>query len=317
MSEQTEEHTPALSVEGLTKRYRATLALDGISLSLDAGAVYGLTGPNGGGKSTLLRILATLERPSGGSIRIHGRDPIAEPRSVRRLIGYGGSAGATTGLTVSEELAFAAQLAGVGRVEREDSVAIMLQLVDLHDRRNRRVEELSRGDLRRLAVARALVHDPLLVLLDGPFDGLDAAARTELRAVLAELATLGKTLLISAAGIAELSGLCDAVGVLDRGRLILSGPTDELLAASDPGRPLRLTVAAGLDAAQAILLAHSLVRDPQPLDDITLLFRFDGDPTSQAQLLADLIAAGVQVAQLAPALDEAEAELARLIRSGT
>jgi ABC-2 type transport system ATP-binding protein len=314
-----ESAAPALVVERLTRRFGRVLALDDVSLALEPGVVYGLTGPNGGGKSTLLRILATLDRPTAGRISVHGRDALAEPRAVRQIVGYAGAPAGAPNLTVLEELTFAARLAGLGSAEREESVGVMLQLVDLHDRRHRAVGSLSRGDLRRLSIARALVHDPLLVLLDGPFDGLDAAARSELRAVLAELGQLGKTLVIAAAGLAELSGLCHAVGVLDRGRLVMSGPTEELLAAS-VGRPLRLTVAAGAEsvaAARTVLARHQSARDPVELDEATLLFRLAGDAGSQAALLSDLVVSGVAVVELAPAVEEAEAELAQLVRGGT
>jgi ABC-2 type transport system ATP-binding protein len=306
---------PALVVERLSKRYGQVVALDDLSLTLESGIVYGLIGPNGGGRSTLLRVLATLERPSAGQVRVHGRDPLTEARAVRQIVGYAGPPTGTPNLTVVEELAFAARLAGLGQAERDEAVSVMLQLLDLQDRRHRPVGTLSRGDLRRLAIARALVHDPLVVLLDGPFDGLDAAARAELRAVLGELGQLGKTLLIAAGGLSELRGLCHAVGVLDRGRLVLSGPIEELLAAG-AGRPLRLTVTGGLGAARAVLARHADARDPIELDEETLLFHLDGDAGVQAALLADLIASGVPVVQLVPALDEAEAELAQLVRSG-
>jgi ABC-2 type transport system ATP-binding protein len=309
---------PALVVDRLTRRFGQTVALAELSLTLESGVVYGLTGPNGGGKSTLLRILATLERPTSGLVRVHGRDPLAEPRAVRQIVGYAGPPVGTGNLTVAEELTFAARLAGLGQAEREEAVGVMLQLVDLHDRRSRAVGTLSRGDLRRLAIARALVHDPLVVLLDGPFDGLDAAARAELRAVLGELGQLGKTLLITASALGELAGLCHAVGVLDRGRLILSGPAEELLAAS-AGRALRLTLAEGaesLASARTVLARHPAARDPVELDETTLLFRFDGDAGAQTALLADLIASRVPVTQLATAVEEAEAELAQLVRSG-
>jgi ABC-2 type transport system ATP-binding protein len=210
---------PALVVQGLTRRYGSVLALDGVSFELTAGTLYGLTGPNGGGKSTLLRILATLERPSAGSVRVFGLDPLLDPQPVRRLIGYAGPPVGTPELTVVEEMSAAARLGGLDRLARDESVAAMLQIVDLHDRRHRRVGELSRGDRKRLAVARALVHDPSLLLLDGPFEGLDDRARAELRAVLAELAALGKTLVVTADTMAELEGLAHEIGILTGGVL--------------------------------------------------------------------------------------------------
>lgn len=234
MTEAPEAVALALDVDGLTKRYGAVVAVDEVTLALPAGTFYGLTGPNGGGKSTLLRLLATLERPTAGSVRVFGDDPLVTPLAVRRAIGYAGPPVGTPELTVQEEMAAAARLSGLGRLEREESVATMLQIVDLHDRRGRRVGELSRGDRKRLAVARAMVHDPSLLLLDGPFEGLDDRARAELRAVLAELAALGKTLIVAAETAAELSDLTHAIGVIDAGRLRAVEP-DDALASDDPG----------------------------------------------------------------------------------
>jgi len=239
---------PALVVEGLTKRYGAVAALDGVSFVLPPGTVYGLVGPNGSGKTTLLRILATLERPTAGAVRLAGLDPLASPGAVRRVVGYAGPPIGTPELTVGEEIAAAARLAGVGGLERGESIAAMLQIVDLYDRRHRRVAELSRGDRKRLAVARALVHDPTVLLLDGPFEGLDGRAQGELRAVLAELAALGKTLVVAASTLAELAGLAHAVGVLDAGRLVASGPIEELLATADPAVADLLRALEGSDA---------------------------------------------------------------------
>jgi ABC-2 type transport system ATP-binding protein len=219
LTEAPEAVALALAVDGLTKRYGSVVALDDVSFALPPGTLYGLSGPNGGGKSTLLRVLATLERATSGSFRVFGHDPLAEPRAVRRLIGYAGPPVGTPELTVAEEMAAVARLGGLGRMERDESIAAMLQIVDLHHRRHRRVGELSRGDRKRLAVARALVHDPALLLLDGPFEGLDDRARAELRAVLAELADLGKTLVVAVDTLADLAGLAHEVGILTGGVL--------------------------------------------------------------------------------------------------
>jgi ABC-2 type transport system ATP-binding protein len=306
----------ALEAAGLVKRYGQLVVLDGVSLALASGVVYGLAGPNGSGKTSLLRILGLLERPNAGRVRVLGVDPLVDPGAARRLIGYAGPPIGTPTLTVAEELDLAAQLRGVGAAERRETVGVMLQLVELHDRRRRPVGQLSLGELKRLALARALVHDPAVLLLDGPFDGLDAGARAELRAVLAELPLMGKTLLATGATVAELAGLCDEVGLLERGRIVMSGPPDQILAGGEPGRPLRLSVAAGGETARRLLEGHPSASAVTQLDDATLLFRLRGDAAAQAALLAELLAAGVAVAELATAREEAEAELARAGRSG-
>lgn len=230
----TAGEAPALVVEGLTRRFGSVVALDAVSFELPPATLYGLTGPNGGGKSTLLRILATLERPSAGRVRVFGLDPLLDPHRVRRLIGYAGPPVGTSELTVAEEMAAAAQLGGLDRLARDESVGAMLQIVDLYARRHRRVGELSRGDRKRLAVARALVHDPSLLLLDGPFEGLDDQARAELRAVLAELAALGKTLVVTADTIADLQGLAHRIGVLTGGTLTAAPVLDTVALSMSP-----------------------------------------------------------------------------------
>lgn len=306
----------ALDVVGLDKRFGSFVALDDVSLQLPSGISYGLAGPNGSGKSTLLRILALLERPSRGRMSVHGRDALLDPGGVRRMVGYAGRPSGAPTLTVLEELDMAARLRGVGAAERRATILAMLQLVDLHDRRHRPVGQLSLGDLRRLALARALVHDPAVLLLDGPLEGLDASARAELRAVLAELPLMGKTLVVTGATVAELADLCDEVGLLDRGRIVASGPVDWLLG-GEPGRSLRLLLvdAASARSARPVLDRHPAVASFQPLDDRSYLLRLVGDAAAQAKLVADLVAAGVAVVELAPAREAAEAELARAVRS--
>jgi ABC-2 type transport system ATP-binding protein len=308
----------ALDVVGLSKQLGSIWAIEDVSLQLPVGLAYGIAGPNGSGKSTLLRVLATLERPTRGSVRVLGLDPLLDPAGVRRLIGYVGRPSGTPALTVLEELEMAARLRGVGAAERRETVPAMLQLVDLHERRHRPVGQLSLGDLRRLALARALVHDPAVLLLDGPLEGLDASARAELRAVLVELPLMGKTLLVTGATVVELAGLCDEVGLLDRGRLVASGPIDQLLGGGEPGRPLRLLLAdaASGRAARSVLEGHPQVSGLQSVDERAYLLRLSGDAAAQAVLVGDLVAAGALVVELAPAREEAEAELARAVRSG-
>lgn len=306
---------PALVVSGLTRRRGNLVVLDQLALTIEPGIAYGLAGPNGAGKTTLLRILATLERPEAGTISIFGQNPFVDPQSVRRLIGYAGPPVAIPTLTVAEDLDIVARLAGLPRAERADTVNAMLQLVDLYNRRNRQVSELSRGDRKRLAITRALIHDPMLLLLDGPFEGLDVTSRGELRAVLAELVELGKTLLITAGTMAELDGLCHEAGLLDRGRLLISGPADAVLVGGETGRPLRLTIDSSRELAEALLSSNGAVHSLFALDEQRLWFRFDGDISAQAALVQQLVLAGVAVVELANGNDEAEIDLHRMVRS--
>ncbi len=308
---------PALVVSGLTRRRGDVVVLDKLALTIEPGIAYGLAGPNGAGKTTLLRILATLERPDAGTISIFGRDPFVDVQGVRRLIGYAGPPVSTPHLTVGEDLDLVARMAGLPRAERADTVSAMLQLVDLYDRRGRQVSELSRGDRKRLAITRALIHDPMLLLLDGPFEGLDVTSRGELRAILAELVELGKTLLITAGTMAELDGICHEAGLLDRGRLLISGPADAVLVGGETGRPLRLTIDGTRELAESLLSRHSSVHSLFSLDEHRLWFRFDGDASAQAALVHQLVTAGIAIVELANGNDEAEVDLQRMVRSET
>src|SRR5688572_14926655 len=214
----------------LTKRYGPLVALDHLNLELEAGDVYGFIGPNGAGKSTTMKILAGLLEPSYGTASILGRPVGGNGDFVRRNIGYMPDfIGVYEDLKVTEYLEFFASAYGLPRRERKRVVADVLELTDLKYKQDAMVDSLSRGMTQRLSLARVLVHDPPILLLDEPASGLDPRARIEIRELLRELQRLGKTILISSHILSELGEFCNKLGIIERGKMIVQGTIDELM----------------------------------------------------------------------------------------
>ncbi len=221
---------PVVEARGLTKRYGAFVALDDLDLRIGSGVVFGFIGPNGAGKTTTLRILATLLEQTSGEAWVAGHSVAREPQAVRRAIGYmPDSFGVYDNMKVWEYLDFFAATYGIERRRRLGLIDDLLALVDLGEKKDGYVEALSRGMKQRLCLARALVHDPQLLLLDEPASGLDPRARIELRALLRQLGALGKTVIVSSHILTELADMCDEVGIIERGRLLAAGPVSDLL----------------------------------------------------------------------------------------
>lgn len=234
-----------IRVSGLSKRYRNTYAVQGLDLEVPQGSIFGLIGKNGAGKTTTMRILATLLLPTEGRAEVGGYDVVAEPREVRRLLGYMPDFfGVYDDLKATEYLDFYAAAQGVPSAARPALIRDLLELVDLSHKADAYVDDLSRGMKQRLCLARALAHDPALLILDEPASGLDPGARIEMRELLKELRNMGKTILISSHILTELADLCTHIGIIDNGRLVVSGPVESVLrqhglqrndAAADPG----------------------------------------------------------------------------------
>jgi ABC-2 type transport system ATP-binding protein len=208
----------------LTKQYgRGLLALDELNLTLHRGDVFGFIGPNGAGKSTTMKILCGLLEPTSGQAFVLGRDVADNGQFIRRMVGYMPDFfGVYEDLTVSEYLDFFAAAYGVPRGRRRKIIADVLELTDLSFKRQANVDSLSRGMQQRLGLARVLVHDPPVLLLDEPASGLDPRARIEIRELLKELQRMGKTILISSHILSELGEFCNKLGIIERGRLIVS-----------------------------------------------------------------------------------------------
>ena len=241
----------------LTKQYGRFTALSDLNLTIERGAIYGFIGPNGAGKTTTMRILSTLLEPTRGEAWVSGFPVMQEPQEVRRRIGYMPDFfGVYDNMMVWEYLDFFAAAYHVPEARRKGMIDDLLALVDLSAKKNSFVEELSRGMKQRLCLARTLVHEPELLILDEPASGLDPHARIELRELLKELRSLGKTILVSSHILTELAEMCTHIAIIERGKLLLSGGVADILKAMQPAREVYVRV---LDRApQAAALVESM-----------------------------------------------------------
>jgi ABC-2 type transport system ATP-binding protein len=296
--------------EGLVKRYDGTLAVAGIDLSVEQGEIFGLVGPNGAGKTTTLRILATLLMPSAGSAEIAGLSVTRNPDQVRRVLGFmPDSFGVYDDMKVWEYLDFFARCYGIGPADRRRMIADLLELVDLGGKRDDYVQTLSRGMQQRLCLAHALVHDPQVLLLDEPASGLDPRARVELRELLRELRSLGKTILISSHILPELEELCTSVAIVDRGQVLAQGRVSDIERRLRFGAVLRVRLlleGEALEAARDRFTEDPDVATAVLLEDGTIELGFRGDDAASARLLAQSVAAGLPIVSFARAASDLE-----------
>ncbi len=291
---------PAIHLRGVTKRFGPTQAVAGIDLDVPAGSLVGLIGPNGAGKTTTMKSIAGLLAPDTGVVQVFGNDPIRQPGIVRRLVGWMPDFfGVYGGLSVHEYLDFFAAAYKVPKGERAQRVDDLLELVRLTDKRRTDVEGLSRGMQQRLGLARALVHDPEVLLLDEPASGLDPRARIELREILRALHGDGKTVLISSHILTELAQMCDSVVIMDSGGVVASGRTADLEASlfgGHTGVRIRLPDPAGTDAA--VESARTLGAAVEHVQPGVIYLRVAGADAEVAALVRSLIGAGVDIAEL-------------------
>lgn len=268
----TGQDTAAVAVHAqqLTKRYGTLLAVDALELTVPRGSIFGLIGPNGAGKSTTLAMMSTLLSPTSGRIVVMGADPAHKPRTVRRRMGYmPDNLGVYDNLRVDEYIEFFAASYGIHRNEWQSLTEGLLELVDLGVKRTAMVNSLSRGMKQRLSLARALVHDPELLILDEPASGLDPRARVELRELLRTLNGMGKTIVISSHILAELEEMCTDIAILEAGKLLAAGPPRDILERLGGARTVRVRFASGAtesftvhdDGEQTALLRRLVVEE--------------------------------------------------------
>ena len=284
-----------ITVQGLTKVYGSRTALDAVSFEVPKGEIFGFVGPNGAGKTTTLRILAALLEPTGGRAFVDGADVIQHPDLVHDRLGYMPDFfGVYDQLTATEYLDFYAACYRIPRARRKKIAADLLELVGLADRRDQSVDTLSRGLKQRLCLARALVHDPAVLLLDEPASGLDPRARVEMREILKELQRMGKTIVISSHILPELTELCTMVGIIDQGRMRATGPVQDVIRQLTSGRRLRIMVLGQRDEAVATLKTLPSIRTVDMING-AIEAEYEGDDATAASILQALTAAAIRV----------------------
>ncbi|HZK48087.1 MAG TPA: ABC transporter ATP-binding protein [Thermoleophilia bacterium] len=308
MSDASVAGGPLLRVRGLVKRYGRTVALSGVDLDVAAGTIHGLVGTNGAGKTTLLRILATVLGADGGSVVLGETDLLAHPREARSLFGFMPDFfGVYDDLTVEEYLDFFGAAYGLERSARARRLPDLLTMTHLEGKAASDVQDLSRGMQQRLCLARALVHEPPLLLLDEPASGLDPRGRAELRDILKGLAANGVAVLVSSHILSELADVCSAVTIIEQGRVVASGSVEEIAGVARKVRTLLARLSGDAGPWLAVIAAQPGVVRVDPTVSGTVEIVFEGDTAAQVALVAGLVGAGVPLAALeAPrALEEA------------
>jgi ABC-2 type transport system ATP-binding protein len=291
----------AIELVDLTRRYGGRLAVDQLNLTIAPGEVFGFVGPNGAGKTTTLRMIAGLLPPTSGEVFVAGNSVRCTPEAVRRQIGYMPDFfGVYPELRVGEYLEFFAACYNIPESERPGLISGLLDLVDLAHREQDQVDRLSRGMKQRLSLARALIHDPAVLLLDEPASGLDPRARVEIRELLVELSRMGKTIFFSTHILADVAEICTQVGIIEAGRLVAQGSLDALRGLVMPRRRIEVTLLGEVEDAEAFLggldSVAELQRPPEANGNLPrLVFEFAGDDAALSGLLAGLVQAGLPV----------------------
>jgi len=288
---------PLLSVKGLRVDYEDITAVDDVSFEVEAGMVYGLIGPNGAGKTSIIRVIATLLQPTYGQVRVCDVDLMTDPLRALHHIGFMPDMPPLyDDLYVEEFLELFASAYGLDVGARKRRVDELLDKVQLVDKRRTPAGELSRGMKQRLFLAKTLLHDPKVLLLDEPASGLDPRARLDLRDVIVELGRSGKAVVVSSHILAEMADFCNSVGIMERGKMLLSGRIDDILKQIRPGLLLRvrlLTPDDRIGAAIGGFLGTSEVE----VDGCHATFKLSGDSDASVKLLRELIQKDFRVAE--------------------
>jgi ABC-2 type transport system ATP-binding protein len=286
-----------LELRDLTKKYGELFAIHSIDLKLEQGDVFGFIGPNGAGKTTTMRILATLLNPTWGEAYVGGYSIYTKPKEIRRIVGYMPDFfGVYDDIKVIEYLEFFAAAYRIRGPKRRQVCESVLELVELGYKREALVTSLSRGMTQRLGLARVLLHDPQVLLLDEPASGLDPRARIEIRRLLKELRAMGKTIMVSSHILPELADVCNKIGIIERGELIVNAAVADVLKQVRRQTVLNIGVAGDQAAAAKLLDAHALVERVEPGPDfltVTLVENHqDGGPQDYSDLASMLVKAG-------------------------
>lgn len=284
-----------LQIEQLKKTYGKVSALDELDMHVKESALYGFVGPNGAGKTTTIKIITGLLMPDGGKVTIDGVDVVKEPQKLKEHIGYVPDFfGVYDNLKVSEYMEFFASCYGLEGLKARKRYMELLGQVGLDGKVDFYVDGLSRGMKQKLCLARALIHNPSMLIMDEPTSGLDPRTRYEFKEILKELSQQGKTVLISSHILAELAEICTDIGIIEQGKIVLEGNMDDILSRINTNNPLIISVFSNRETAMSILRSHPCV-ETITIRDEDIIVGFSGDRQDEAVLLQQMIDAEVLV----------------------
>jgi ABC-2 type transport system ATP-binding protein len=288
----------AVQTFGLTRTYGAITALSNLDLTVNKGDLFGFIGSNGAGKTTTLRILATFLAPSAGTAKVLGHDVVRDADSVRHVIGYMPDFfGVYKDMEVTEYLDFFGACYRIPSAQREKTVSDVLELVGLSEKKGALIGALSRGMQQRLGLARVLIHDPQLLLLDEPASGLDPRARIEMMEILRELRRMGKTIIISSHILSELETICNRVCIIEKGKLIYSGPVQGVRDQMSSGLVVWVRVSGETEQAVNLLKARTEITEVTPIDH-KLKVTFASHDADHSVIADTLVRGGVKLLEL-------------------
>lgn len=284
-----------LRIKDLTKKYGKFTALDNLTLNIKKGEIFGFVGPNGAGKTTTMKIVSGLLKADSGEVYVGDVDARRNNRELKSKIGYMPDFfGVYDNLKTKEYMEFYASIYGILGVEAKRLTLELMDLVRLSDHIDSYVDELSRGMKQRLCLARSLVHNPELLILDEPASGLDPRARFEMKEILKELHTRGITILISSHILPELAQICSNIGIIEKGKMVVTGTVEDILSARGASKPIVMKCVSGAEKAVEVLKQNSLVQNIA-IRDNNISINFLGNEEEESKLLASLIQSGAML----------------------
>ncbi|MFX1368793.1 MAG: ATP-binding cassette domain-containing protein [Promethearchaeota archaeon] len=296
------EANAEVKISGLTKNFDEIMAVDHIDLAVPEGSIFGLLGPNGAGKSTTIRLLCTLLKPVEGTASVAGYDILESPVDVRQVTGVMPEESNHTlypGMTAYENLQYFARLYGVEESEIPERIQELLEFMELWERRDDKAGELSTGNRQRLALCRAILHNPRVLLLDEPTAALDPIAAKRVRELIMSLSQKYKqTFFINSHNLAEVQRICDRIAIIDNGKIILSGKTHELREKLQAQQEYRIRVVGDLSPAEAIIKSHDFVESYETEVD-SFLMVINNPMENNTKLMRALLDAGIKLIEFA------------------
>lgn len=284
-----------LEIKNLVKRYNDFLAVNNLNLQIDDGAIFGFVGPNGAGKTTTMKIMVGLLKATSGSVIINGIDVIESPKKLREYLGYVPDFfGVYDNLKVSEYMDFYAGTYYIPYKDRAQIIDNLLETVNLIEKKNSYVDLLSRGMKQRLCLARSLIHDPQILVLDEPASGLDPRARVEMKEILKQLKTMGKTIVISSHILPELAEMCTSIGIIDRGQMVATGTVNEIMKKITYNKTIFVKVLDKMQQLVTVLSEYPQIKNIVEGVD-TLEFDFDGEDIELSKILFDIVKKDIPV----------------------